>query len=600
MFYLPEFKIKPKGAYARLSDAVLKKGNAFFDNRSRTLSYLDMLDCDRMLYNFRRTFGQETSAEPLGGWEAPDGLLRGHSTGHFLSALALAYSATKNSVYKAKIDYMVKNLAFLQSLSGGSAHEFETKASPEEKSEEHWSHDPKTWGQGYLSAYPPDQFALLEKFTKYSNIWAPYYTLHKILAGLIDCFTRAGSSEALECAAGIALWVYDRLSPLTDEHRKKMWDLYIAGEFGGMIESLTVLYNITGDERFLRTAKMFDNDNIFIPLSKGEDGIAGRHANQHIPQIIGAIEEYCATGNPYYYNIGKNFFDIVTKHHMYSIGGVGQAESFRESDKLAAYIKDDTNCETCAAYNLLKTARMLYSFNPQNAEYMDYYERALINQILASQTPFVTNSVHNGVTYMLPIGPGAQKSYSDDYNTFTCCHGTGMENHVKYQDASFFQTGDELYVNLYLPSTLRSDVTIDIDIPFPMPNGVITVTGDTDKKIYFRIPKWTKNPFNLPTEGRYAVLYHKSGETDKIPVTFDYTVRLEYTPDEIDGKKLASVLYGPFVMVTEDSSKEYLTIPDSFMPSKDEISLKNKDRLFIPMYKMHKKAYHTYFHIAKD
>lgn len=598
-------KIKLKGRFSSLSDAVLKKNGAFFENRERTLSYLRLLDCDRMLHNFRKAFSVESNAEPLGGWEEEKGLLRGHSTGHFLSALALAYSATGDLLYKEKMDYMVSTLRSLQKMSKGDACDFVTKATPDNCGEELWNTDPSCWGEGYISAYSPDQFALLEQFTKYNKIWAPYYTLHKILAGLLDCYSIGGNEEALDCAKGIASWVHNRLSPLSDEHRKKMWSMYIAGEFGGINESLTKLYNITNDEKFLETAKMFDNDNVFPGLSRGEDTVQNLHANQHVPQILGAIEEYKATGDNYYYSIGKNYFDIVTKNHMYSIGGVGQGESLRDSGALAANIKENTNCETCAAYNLLKTARELYMIDPENVSYMDYYERAMINQILASQTPFVTDTVHNGVTYMLPIGPGAEKEYSDDYNTFTCCHGTGMENHVKYQAASFFLKDDNsLFVQQYVPAVYKGAVDVEIDIPFPSKSGKIKVSGENDCEIFFRIPAWSENPFTLngeklASEGRFAHLSHKGGEKEEIDVSFTYVVRFEYTPDSIDGKKLASVLYGPFVMVAENPSKEFLTIDKNLTPLKDEVALEGDNLTFVPMYKMHNKPYHTYFFVKE-
>lgn len=590
-----------KARSARLSDIRLKKHTAFFENRARTLEYLKILDCDRMLYNFRAAFGVDPSCEPLGGWEEERGLLRGHCTGHFLSALALAYSATRNNIYKEKMDYMVSSLRALQKTAKGEAHKFETLCTPEDAGEEKWSRDVSAWGEGYISAYPPDQFALLEKFTPYNKIWAPYYTLHKLLAGFLECYSRADNSEALLCAKGIGDWVYDRLSHLTPEHRKKMWSMYIAGEFGGMNESLSKLFRITGDEKYLECAKMFDNENIFPALSEGIDAIQNLHANQHIPQILGALEEYLSTGDGFYLSIGKNFFDIVTRDHMYSIGGVGQGESFRTARELAKNIKEATNCETCAAYNLLKTSRALFALLPEEAKYMEYYERAMINQILASQSPDVTPTRHNGVTYMLPIGPGAEKEYSDDYSSFTCCHGTGMENHVKYQDASFFEKADgAVIVAQYVPAEYEGKVKISIDIPFPAPNGTIKIEGDTDCEILLRIPSWTKNPFTLsgaplPNEGAFARLSHKGGESEEIDVSFDYSVRFEETPDTIDGVKLVSVLYGPFVMVAENASKEYLTLPRDIAPVPGEVKLTGGNLTFIPMYKMHGKPYHTYF-----
>ena len=316
----------PAGRYAPLNKTSLLEGGRFFENRGRALKYLRELDPDRMLYNFRAAFGMDTlGAAPLGGWEAPDGLLRGHGTGHFISALSLAYAATGEEIFGDKLKYVVHELRKLQLLSGGDPAAFETRCTPEDAGQDKWSRDPSRWGEGYISAYPPDQFALLEKFTKYNTIWAPYYTLHKITAGLLECYKRVGIGEALDIARGIGGWIYRRLSPLTAEHRKKMWSLYIAGEFGGMNESMARLYDVTGDEKYLAAARMFDNENIFPGLARGEDTIANLHANQHIPQIIGAHREYMATGAEDYEAAAVNFFRIVTEHHMYAIGGWGRA-----------------------------------------------------------------------------------------------------------------------------------------------------------------------------------------------------------------------------------------------------------------------------------
>ena len=201
---------------------------------------------------------------------------------------------------------------------------------------------------------------------------------------------------------------------------------------------------------------------------------------------------------------------------------------------------------------------------------------------------------------MLPIGPGAEKEYTDDYNSFTCCHGTGMENHVKYTDASFFMRDDHtLVVNQYVPATYNGDITVEVDTNFPFGGGTITITGDCDAKILFRIPTWCENPFSLPACGRYAVLCHKAGEKDVIEVNFNYEVRFEKTPDKLDGKTIGAVMYGPFVMVAENSYKNFLTIGKDLTPANGEVALTGYGLKFVPMYKMHGKPYHTYFIIEE-
>lgn len=216
-----------------LKDVALLDQSLFGGNQKRCLDYLALLDCDRMLYNFRKAFGQDTcNALPPGGWEEPAGLLRGHSTGHFLSALAYAYASTHDSFWKEKALYLIRELRRLQLLSAGDPAAFATACTPRNAAQSLWSRDPSCWGEGYLSAYPPDQFALLEQFTPYATIWAPYYTLHKLLAGFLDCYLQLDCKTALDCAEGIGLWVYRRLSPTSAGQRAKMWGMYIAGEYG--------------------------------------------------------------------------------------------------------------------------------------------------------------------------------------------------------------------------------------------------------------------------------------------------------------------------------------------------------------------------------
>ena len=493
---------------------------------------------------------------------------------------------------------MIAELRRLQFKSKGIPREFVTACTPDDCPQEKWSRDPSVWGEGFLSAYPPDQFALLEQFTPYAKIWAPYYTLHKLLAGLIEAYERTNSETALDTASGIGHWVIDRLSALTPEHRAKMWKMYIAGEVGGMNESLARLALLTGDKVFLDGAKMFDNPNIFPGLADGTDTIKHLHANQHIPQIMGALMEYRASGDEYYLRIAENFFDIVTKHHLYAIGGVGQGECFREPDHQAEFIREDTNCETCATYNLIKIARELYSLDPERADYMDYIERALFNHILASRHPESTETMHNGVTYMLPIGPGAEKQYSDDWYSFTCCHGTGMENHVKYGDCIYYIKGDAVYVNQYIPSSLSADdVFLTIDLPFPGSCGKVTIFTHRDAVVKFRIPAWCKeNPFSgTEVQGRYAVIGCKCGETVTVDVTFDYAARWELLPD----RNVGALLYGPFVMVTCDPSQEFLHLPadTEFTASieNNRLTVTGAGRTFRPIYDVHDERYHTYF-----
>lgn len=608
-------------------DAIGEDGSILTQNRERDIVYLKLLDNDRMLYNFRKTFGQDTKgAQPLGGWDEPTGLLRGHSIGHYMSALSLAYASTGDAELKAKLDEMVHELRTLQKMSKGEAKDFVTKG----VLTANWSKDPNEWGEGFVSAYSPDQFALLEQYVPYgspdSGIWAPYYTLHKLIAGFLDAYTYAGSEEGLEAATALGKWAINRLSVLPQEQLTKMWDMYIAGEFGGFNESLAKLYLYTGDEEFIKGAKLFDNTTFFDNLANNYDDIAGRHANQHIPQIIGALELYKATakaGKPetYYYDVASNFWQMAVSRYAYSIGGVGTGEKFTEPYKQANNIVGDSNCETCAAYNMLKLTKELNNFDPDNAEYMDYYERTLYNQILASQTPNVTNNRHNGTTYMLPIGPGQRRSYGGDYDSFSCCHGTGMENHVKYQEAAYVKTDDTLYVGLYLPSTVEwteKNLTVKQETVFPSDSSTFTVSGGGTGSftMKLRVPYWATEGMNVKVNGvkvevdaavsSYATLEGiKSG--DVIEVTIPWSLHLDNTPDKLGSSTVSSIMYGPLVMAAEDSNTEWSTlilsntISDSIKISQDETNgfpvLSAKGYTFRPMFapEFASSAYTTYF-----
>ena len=610
-----------------LSDISLDGSSILTENRDRNLAYLKKLDADRMLYNFRLTFGQDTlGAAAVGGWDEPTGLLRGHSTGHFISGLSIAYASTKDEEIKKKLDYIVHEMRTLQLLSKGRPQDFVTKGTPNNAAQSIWSTNPDEWGEGFLSAYSPDQFALLEQKTPYATIWAPYYTLHKLIAGFIDAYEYAGNEEALLVAEGIGNWVYERLTNCTTpELRTQMWDMYIAGEFGGFNESMAKLYEITKNEKYLEGAKLFDNTLFFDQLDKNVDAIRDRHANQHIPQIIGSLEIYNSTvlagsEDRYYYNVAKNFWDMAVSRYAYSTGGVGTGERFKEPYEQAAYIQGDTNCETCAAYNMMKLTKMLYQFEPDNAEYMDYYERTMYNQILASQDR--SRSTSNSVTYMLPIGPGASKTGGGDYDSFTCCHGTGMENHVKYQEAVYYKSENDLYVNLYMPATVNWDekgVVVKQETTFPSETSKLTVAAKEGSvsqtfNMKLRVPYWTDNysvsvngsVVNIEAEPSSYVTLEGINAGDVIEVVTPYSYHIDATPDKLGTSLCASIMYGPWVMAAQDDSSEFKNIVLSKDLSQSIKAAEGSDTLAVsvsgmtlkPMYEIpFYTPYHAYFKV---
>ncbi|MEO6223516.1 MAG: beta-L-arabinofuranosidase domain-containing protein, partial [Vicinamibacterales bacterium] len=447
----------------------------FIKNRDKFIRGLAATNPDSFLYNFREAFGQTQpeGTKPLEGWDNQTTRLRGHASGHYMSAIAQAYASTGydpalQATFLKKMNYVVDTLYDLSKKSGQPAQpggpsvtdptavpigpgrqSYDSNLRANAIRTDYWN-----WGTGFISAYPPDQFIMLERGATYgtqdSQIWAPYYTLHKILAGLLDTYEVAGNKKALEIARSMGTWVNTRLRALPPETRVAMWSRYIAGEYGGMNEAMARLFRLTGERKFLETAKLFDNTNLFFGnaahdggLARRVDTIRGKHANQHIPQITGALETFRNTKEMPYYQIASNFWEIVNNGYMYSIGGVAGARTPNNAECFPAqpntlwsngFASGGQN-ETCATYNLLKLDRQLFMYD-QTAKYMDHYERALYNHVLASVA-----EQDAGNTYHVPLNPGARKQFGNaGMNGFTCCNGTALESQTKLQDSIYFRS----------------------------------------------------------------------------------------------------------------------------------------------------------------
>jgi DUF1680 family protein len=436
------------------------------------------------------------------------------------------------------------------------------------------------WGTGFISAYPPDQFIMLEKGATYgtrdSQIWAPYYTLHKILSGLLDSYEVAGNKKALEIARGMGTWVHTRLKALPPETRTAMWSRYIAGEYGGMNEAMARLFRLTGDRTFLECAKLFDNTNFFFGnaaheggLAKNVDTIRGKHANQHIPQITGALETYRNTREMPYYLIASNFWEIVNGSYMYSIGGVAGARTPNNAECFTAQpdslweqgFANGGQNETCATYNLLKLDRQLFMYE-QTAKYMDHYERAIYNHILASVA-----EDSPGNTYHVPLTPGAQKRFGNaQMNGFTCCNGTALESNTKLQDSIYFRSADNrtLYVNLFVASTLtwsERQVTLQQVTSFPYADTtrlVVKNAGQFDLEV--RVPVWATRGFHVKVNGRDQTVravpgsYVSVGRTWRANDTIEIRMPFGFYLDPVmDQPNVASIFYGPVLLAAEET-----------------------------------------------
>ena len=500
----------------------------FKDAMELDRKYLHELSSDRLLHTFRINAGLPSSAQPLGGWESPNGELRGHTMGHYLSACALMYCSTGDEELKAKADAIVAELAKCQDAIGET---------------------------GYLSAYPETWFDRVEANRQ---VWAPYYSLHKIYAGLLDMYTLCGNEQALEIAEKMAAWNKGRLDKLDEAQMQRMLN---GNEQGGMNEAFANMYGITGNEVYLQLSERFNQDSYVEPLARGEDNLTGQHANSFIPNIIGTARQYELTGDPNDKEIAEFFWSQVVNHRSYCTGGTSNDEHWRfEPDQMANQLGSNTQ-ESCCTYNMLKLTRHLFSWNP-DIQYADYYEKALYNSILSTQNPET-----GMMMYFVPLANGRWKVYNQPNNSFWCCTGTGMENHAKYGDSIYFHNDNTLYVNLFIPSELdwsQQNVLIRQETDFPESDST-TLTIQTKKAKQFdiriRIPSWTKDAIikingkaieDAPKAGNYLAIDRKWKNGDKIEITIPMSLHMVTLPGD---ESLVSMMYGPLVLAGQLGSE---------------------------------------------
>lgn len=507
----------------------------FKDAMKATSDYLLKVEPDRLLSQFRSNAGLEPKGEIYGGWESAG--LAGHSLGHYLSACAMYYAVSQDDRYLERVNYIVDELEQTQEARGN----------------------------GYIGAIPKEDSVWAE--VKKGNItardfylngaWSPFYTLHKIMAGLLDAYLYADNEKALAINTGIADWTGDLISGLSDSLRWKM----LICEYGGMNETLVNTYAFTGNEKYLELSKKFQDNHIVDSIAMGINVLKGKHSNTQIPKFTGVIRRYELTGEERDLETAKFFWETMLGGYTYATGGNSNYERLPEYGKLGNELTDNTT-ETCNTYNMLKLGRHLFSIKP-NASLMNYYERALYNHILPSQNPQT-----GMVCYFVPLRMGTKKRYSSEFNSFTCCHGSGMENHVKYGESIYSRgKGGELYVNLFIPSILNwkeKGVVIRQETEFPKSDEItIKISeGDAQFPLRIRVPSWIDNRIHvenpvviringLPIEnleynsdGYYSInRYWRSG--DELFVSFPMYVQHESMPDK---SNRVALFYGPTLL----------------------------------------------------
>jgi DUF1680 family protein len=574
--------------------AVRLLGSPVRANQSRNTNYLMFLDPDRMLHTFRRNYGLPSAARPVGGWEAPQSLVRGHCTGHLLSGLALTYANTGHPAAAEKGRYLVAGLGRCQSRARAAGF-----------------HD------GYLSAFPESFFDRLEAGLP---VWSPYYMIHKIMAGLIDQHELTGNGQALELAAGLGDWVSWRTSRLSYAHMQRILEV----EHGGLAESLANLYRLTWNEAYLRTAERFYHAQVFDPLAAGRDELRGLHANTNIPKMIACVRMWEETGDERYHAIAANFWRIVTGHHSY-VMGTSNYEHWHAPDDIAGQLSNRT-CENCCSYNMLKLTRLLHFHQPDRIDLLDFYERTLFNQMLGEQDPM---SRHGFNIYYTGLSPGAFKqqplnyfpggdpdAYSTDYHNFSCDDATGMETQAKLADTVYSRDATGLYVNLFVPSEVTwqdKELTIRQDTGFPdEPATRLTVVSGTARlAIRVRIPSWVaggarawlngRELAGRPAPGTWLALDRTWSPGDRLTVGLPMTLATSPTPDK---PRVQAVTFGPVVlsgaygaqfspdMPRLDPATLALTAP---RPLEFSATASGRAVRLIPVARMHHQHYNVYW-----
>lgn len=476
----------------------------FQRNMQRDSAWIASIPVNSLLHSFRNTAGVYSSKEGgymtmkhLAGWESMDCDLRGHITGHLLSAMAYLQM-------KEKADSLVQGLAEVQ----------------------------RQYGTGYLSAYGE---GLIDRNIAGKSVWAPFYTLHKILQGLLDQYTMCGNETALEVAKGMGNWAYNKLKPLSEETRVKM----IRNEFGGFNEAMYNLYDITHDDRYLWVARFFYHNDKIDPLKQGNKDLGTNHANTFIPKLLGECKNYELFGDESSRAAATLLFNTLVNDHAFVTGEVSDKEHLFKPEAQSKHLTGYDG-ENCCTYNLLKLADRLFCYQP-DSKIADYYERALYNHILGQQ-----DTLTSMVCYFTPLMTGGYRLYSTRDSSFWCCVGSGFESHAKYQSSIYFHTANELYVNLFIPSELNWNGTIiRQETAFPESNKtMITASEKTTMKI--RYPYWATY---MKVNGK-KVKADKNGyvvvkNTKRAEVELGMNLREETTKD--DPSRVA-LLRGPIVM----------------------------------------------------
>jgi hypothetical protein len=503
----------------------------FLHAQTTNTAYLLQMDPDKLLAPYLREAGLPTKAETYGNWESSG--LDGHIGGHYLTALALTYAATGDKVLLERLNYAIAELKKAQDKNGNGY----LGGIPD--GDDAW----KALAKGQMKV---DNFSLNDK-------WVPWYNLHKTYAGLRDAYLLAGNEDAKVMLIKLSDWAVKLTEGLNDE---KM-ELMLRSEYGGMNEIFVDVAEITGDKKYLAVARRFSHRLLLNPLLQKRDELTGMHANTQIPKVVGFKRIADATNDKAWDDASRFFWETVVEKRTVAIGGNSVREHFHPLDDFQSMIEDIEGPETCNTYNMLKLSKLFYE-STGNLKYLDFYERGLYNHILSSQHPDT-----GGLVYFTPMRPNHYRMYSQAQDAMWCCVGSGIENHAKYGELIYAHSGDNLYVNLFIPSTLNwreKNIQLTQQTAFPdAEQSQITVQSKGRFTLNIRYPIWVADKtLTLRVNGKDIKVKAKPGEYivlkrnwragDQITLGLPMTTRLESLPDQSD---YYAVLHGPIVMAAK-------------------------------------------------
>ncbi len=530
----------------QLLDAAGSKPSKWRLNQQLDSAWICSFPVQRLLHSFRTTAGAWTAYEggysgreqvdKLGGWESLDCDLRGHATGHLLAAYALMYANTGNEIFRLKGDSIVQGIRECQQLIG----------------------------TGYVGAAPD---GLLKRNLAGTAVWAPWYTIHKLMAGLLLQYRLAGNEKALDVCRDFTNWAFrfisdDNLKTFTGntaegpQATEEVRQRALRNEFGGIGESFYDIFDITRDVKALTCAQFFYHNEKIDPLYAADFDMGTMHANTFLPKVMAELRSYelglsvnphaalhrsadsAASSFANQLQMADAFWHSIVADHVLAPGCISDKEHFFDPAETSRHLTGNTG-ETCCTYNLLKLTRALYGHNPADPAYFDYYERALFNHILGQQDP-QTGMVH----YFLPLQTGAYKLYSTYDRSFWCCVGSSFESHAKYAESIYWHspTADTVYVNLFIPSELSSEgLAIRMQTDFPA-SGRVDLTIDADRRVVVMVrqPAWASKAKRHTTYKSFVVKGHKS-----VKLNFPMTLHTQPTPD--DPSRFA-LFYGPVLL----------------------------------------------------